>query len=82
MLALTLTGCTATMRQNHPEDIPQWWTNYRGPHKHLNVILEGDPADDREFFQGQCDALGGIELIPTTDRNGNVLRFTCGWVDY
>ena len=70
------------MRQNHPEDIPSWWTNYHGPHKHLNVILEGDPDDDHEFFQDQCQALGGQELTARVDEHGNVLQWTCERVDY
>ena len=82
LAVLPLAGCTATMREGHPEDIPTWWRSYHGPDKELNVELSGDLDEDHEYFQTRCEQMGGRELIVTVDGSGNWKKAVCERVDY
>jgi hypothetical protein len=71
------------MREGHPEDIPQWWRNTPAEYKSLNVIIDGDPDDDFEYFRERCADMGAeTELILHVDEFGNPSSWVCERVDF
>ena len=61
-----LSGCAATINQDHPEELPWWWDQFG---TRLNIILPADTHRNDAWLI--CENMGGdTELIynPYTDR--------------
>jgi len=93
-LKIAALGCTLglsvfTDQCQPPEPVPQKPDSimveegYRGPididpPTRLDVLLDGDPDDDLEYFRDKCARMGDTELIFDPKLN----RFICENVDY
>jgi len=79
----SLTGCSTTMHEGHPEEIPQWWRNMPAETKSLNVIIDGDPDDDPEYFRERCALYGAdTELIFHPATPEFPATYVCEGVDF